>query len=104
MILGIINKDSGSITWNNLPVERKNVNFGYLPEERGIYPKTNIYEQLLYFAELRGMKKDYKLAINESVSSLKEIYFSGGKVGLQVKVKTKDFLSLKNPIIKNLVK
>lgn len=58
MILGIINKDSGSITWNNLPVERKNVNFGYLPEERGIYPKTNIYEQLLYFAELRGMKKD----------------------------------------------
>lgn len=58
MILGIINKDSGSITWNDLPVERKNVNFGYLPEERGIYPKTNIYEQLLYFAELRGMKKD----------------------------------------------
>ena len=51
-----------------------------------------------------GMKKDYKLAINESVLSLKEIYFSGGKVGLQVKVKTKDFLSLKNPIIKNLVK
>ena len=31
MILGIIKKDSGSITWNGKSVERKNVNFGYLP-------------------------------------------------------------------------
>ena len=56
MILGIIKKDSGEITWNGKKVERKNVNFGYLPEERGIYPKTKIFEQLLYFAELKGMK------------------------------------------------
>lgn len=33
------------------------MNFGYLPEERGIYPKTKIIEQLMYFAELKGMKK-----------------------------------------------
>lgn len=57
MILGIIKKDSGSITWNGKSVERKNVNFGYLPEERGIYPKIKIYDQLMYFAELKGMKK-----------------------------------------------
>lgn len=57
MMLGIIKKDSGEITWNGKVVERKNVKFGYLPEERGIYPKTKIYEQLIYFAELRGMKK-----------------------------------------------
>ena len=56
MMLGILKKDSGEITWNGKPVERKNVNFGYLPEERGIYPKTKIYEQLIYFAELKGMK------------------------------------------------
>lgn len=56
MILGIIKKYSGEITWNGKKVERKNVNFGYLPEERGIYPKTKIFEQLLYFAELKGMK------------------------------------------------
>ena len=56
MILSIIKKDSGEITWNGKKVERKNVNFGYLPEERGIYPKTKIFEQLLYFAELKGMK------------------------------------------------
>ena len=58
MILGILKKDSGEITWNGKKVERKNVNFGYLPEERGIYPKSKIYEQLLYFAELKGMKKE----------------------------------------------
>ena len=58
MMLGMLKKDSGEITWNGKPVERKNVNFGYLPEERGIYPKTKIYEQLVYFAELKGLKKE----------------------------------------------
>ena len=58
MMLGILKKDSGEITWNGKKVERKNVNFGYLPEERGIYPKTKIFEQLMYFAELKGMNKN----------------------------------------------
>jgi ABC transporter related protein len=57
MLLGIIKKDSGEITWNGKKVDRKSVNFGYLPEERGIYPKVKIYDQLMYFAELKGMKK-----------------------------------------------
>ena len=57
MILGIIKKDTGTITWNGKEVERKHVNFGYLPEERGIYPKTKVYDQLMYFAKLKGMSK-----------------------------------------------
>ena len=57
MLLGIIKKDSGEITWNGKNVDRKSVNFGYLPEERGVYPKTKIFDQLMYFAELKGMKK-----------------------------------------------
>lgn len=57
MLLGIIKKDSGEITWNGKNVDRKSVNFGYLPEERGVYPKTKIADQLMYFAELKGMKK-----------------------------------------------
>ena len=57
MLLGIIKKDSGEITWNGQKVDRKSVNFGYLPEERGVYPKVKIYDQLMYFAELKGMKK-----------------------------------------------
>lgn len=55
MLLGILKKDEGQITWNGKEVKRKHVNFGYLPEERGIYPKTKIYEQLMYFAKLKGM-------------------------------------------------
>ena len=58
MLLGIIKKDAGEITWNGKQVERKNVNFGYLPEERGVYPKTKIYDQLMYFAKLKGMGKN----------------------------------------------
>ena len=57
MILGILKKDSGEITWNGKEVKRKHVNFGYLPEERGVYPKTKIYDQLMYFAMLKGMNK-----------------------------------------------
>ena len=57
MILGILKKDSGEITWNGQAVDRKSVNFGYLPEERGVYPKIKIYDQLMYFAELKGMDK-----------------------------------------------
>ncbi len=57
MLLGIIKKDSGEIKWNGKNVDRKSVNFGYLPEERGVYPKIKIFDQLLYFAELKGMKR-----------------------------------------------
>ena len=57
MMLGIIKKDTGTITWNGKAVDRKNVKFGYLPEERGIYPKTKIVDQLEYLAKLKGMSK-----------------------------------------------
>ncbi len=72
MLLGIITKDTGEITWNGKQVARKTVNFGYLPEERGVYPKTKIYDQLMYFAELKGMnKKDANEAINKWAKVLK---------------------------------
>ena len=72
MLLGIIKKDSGEITWNGKKVDRKSVNFGYLPEERGVYPKVKIYDQLMYFAELKGMKKDDAItAINKWAKELK---------------------------------
>lgn len=57
MMLGILKKDSGEITWNGKEVKRKNVKFGYLPEERGIYPKSKIKDQLIYFAKLKGMNQ-----------------------------------------------
>ena len=72
MLLGIIKKDTGEITWNGKKVERKSVNFGYLPEERGVYPKTKIYDQLMYFAKLKGMNpKDVDEAIKKWAKVLK---------------------------------
>ena len=66
MLLGIIKKDSGEITWKGKEVDRENVNFGYLPEERGVYPKTKIMDQL------KGMKKDDAItAINKWAKELK---------------------------------
>ncbi len=58
MILGILKKDCGKILYNNQEVNRKSVNFGYLPEERGLYPKSKVYDQIVYFAKLKGMKKE----------------------------------------------
>ena len=51
-----------------------------------------------------GLKKDYQVSIDESVLALEELYFSGGKVGVQVKVKVDDFLNLAHPKIVDLVK
>ena len=78
MILGIIKKDTGEITWNGKKVERKSVNFGYLPEERGVYPKTKVYDQLMYFAKLKGMsQKDADESIKKWAKVLKvEEYIS----------------------------
>lgn len=57
MILGVLSKDRGLIEWDGKPVTRETVKFGYLPEERGLYPKAKVEEQLIYFAKLRGMSK-----------------------------------------------
>jgi ABC-2 type transport system ATP-binding protein len=66
MILGILAKDCGSIEWDGKPVTRETVKFGYLPEERGIYPKAKIEEQLIYFGKLRGLSgKEAKKSVWE---------------------------------------
>lgn len=58
MILDFIQPDSGQITWNGRligPTMHKRI--GFLPEERGLYQKWTVEEQILYFAELHGMKR-----------------------------------------------
>src|SRR5579859_6454379 len=58
MILDILRPDSGSITWNGQDVrEVLRRNWGYLPEERGLYPKMRVDEQLLFLARLNGLSK-----------------------------------------------
>ena len=67
MILDIIRPDSGSITWNGKDMrEIPRHNLGYLPEERGLYPKVEVQEQLLFLARLNGLTKAAALAhLNE---------------------------------------
>ncbi|MDH3730099.1 MAG: ATP-binding cassette domain-containing protein [Acidimicrobiia bacterium] len=55
-VLGLVTPDQGHITWNGAPPTHKDrLRFGYMPEERGLYPKMKIREQLVYFAELSGL-------------------------------------------------
>lgn len=57
MILGIMRPDFGEALFDGEPISRRALNFGYLPEERGIYTKDRVLEQLVYFGELRGMSR-----------------------------------------------
>ncbi|MBA2394204.1 MAG: ATP-binding cassette domain-containing protein, partial [Ktedonobacteraceae bacterium] len=58
MILDIIRPDSGQITWDGNNVrEVPRQNWGYLPEERGLYPKMVVEDQLLFLARLNGLSK-----------------------------------------------
>lgn len=56
IIMGIFPADSGEILVDGKPIDRNKLKIGYLPEERGLYPKKIIMEQLVYLAELRGLK------------------------------------------------
>ncbi len=62
MILDIIRPDSGRITWNGIDVrEVPRRNWGYLPEERGLYPKVEVQAQLIFLARLSGLSKSAAL-------------------------------------------
>ncbi len=62
-ILGISEPDSGTVTWKGVPVDAAaRRRFGYLPEERGLYPGMKIGEQLTYFATLYGCERDKAVA------------------------------------------
>lgn len=58
MILGLLDKTEGDISWNGESIGYdKSHLVGYLPEERGLYPKLKVKEQLVYLGKLRGMSK-----------------------------------------------
>ncbi|WP_016911734.1 ABC transporter ATP-binding protein [Mammaliicoccus vitulinus] len=58
MILGLLPKTTGVVTFNDEPIDYSMTNkIGYLPEERGLHPKLKVWEQVQYLAELKGMKR-----------------------------------------------
>lgn len=57
MMLNMLTRDGGEVLWNGQPLTTDNCNVGYLAEERGLYPKYTLMDQLMYFASLRGVPK-----------------------------------------------
>lgn len=55
MIVGVLAPSAGEVLWNGAPVTTaQRRRFGYMPEERGLYPRMKIAEQLVFFARLHG--------------------------------------------------
>lgn len=57
ILMNVFPADAGEVRFDGKPIDYRAVHFGYLPEERGLYPKKKIIDQLVYFAELKGMRR-----------------------------------------------
>jgi ABC-2 type transport system ATP-binding protein len=58
IVLGVLAPDRGVVRWQGRPVDAATrARFGYMPEERGLYPKMRVRDQLVYFAELHGLAR-----------------------------------------------
>ncbi len=55
-VLGLVAPDEGTVLYDGRPVtDETRLRFGYMPEERGLYPKMRVHEQLVHFGRLSGM-------------------------------------------------
>jgi ABC-2 type transport system ATP-binding protein len=55
-IFGLVRPDRGEVRWKDAPVDRQaRLRFGYMPEQRGLYPRMRVGEQMSYFAQQHGM-------------------------------------------------
>jgi ABC-2 type transport system ATP-binding protein len=55
-VFGLVRPDSGSVTWGGARIDASvRRRFGYMPEERGLYPKMRVHDQLVYFGRLHGL-------------------------------------------------
>lgn len=65
IFMDVFPQDEGTILVNGKEINRNELKFGYLPEERGLYPKKKVMEQLIYFTMLKGISnKDAIKSIN----------------------------------------
>ena len=71
IIMGVFNADKGNVSIDGKPIDSAKIKIGYLPEERGLYPKKKIMEQLIYFASLQGT--DRKTAVSNADKLFKKL-------------------------------
>ncbi len=74
ILLDVFKADGGQILLDGQPIQRDRIKIGYLPEERGLYPKKKILEQLIYFAQLKGLSS--KEAKQKSLEWLEKLELS----------------------------
>ena len=71
ILMNVFPANSGEVLIDGHPIDYTKIGIGYLPEERGLYPKKLIIDQLVYFAELKGMSaKDATKAVDRWLSRL----------------------------------
>ena len=56
ILMNVFPANAGEVLVDGKPINYNKIGIGYLPEERGLYPKKPIIDQLIYFAQLKGMK------------------------------------------------
>ena len=57
-VFGLVRLDDGSVRWRGHDVTREDrLRFGYMPEERGLYPRMRVHDQVTYFAEIHGLSR-----------------------------------------------
>ncbi len=74
IILGMLACDEGNVSWKGKPLDPVSANIGYLAEERGLYPKYSLLDQLLYFAKLKKVDKK---------EALKRIHYWAGRLEVE---------------------
>ncbi|MCA1841774.1 MAG: ATP-binding cassette domain-containing protein [Actinobacteria bacterium] len=66
LVFGLLRPDGGQVLWRGKPVgQAERLRFGYLPEERGLYPKMRVRDQLVYFGRLHGLSRSVAAAAGE---------------------------------------
>lgn len=66
-VFGLVRLDAGHAAWNDKPIDLEDLlHFGYMPEERGLYPKMKVGDQLRYLAQLHGLNATDARAATES--------------------------------------
>jgi ABC-2 type transport system ATP-binding protein len=95
IIVGVLSATSGTVTWDGeeIPVARRRT-FGYMPEERGLYPKMRVAEQLAFFGRLHGQSSSdahtraadllARLGLEERADDLLETLSLGNQQRVQV--------------------